>query len=94
MANLVSGSVATIEVLFFAQVRERLDCAALTVPVPEEGLDLDCLQQRLVAEHGEPWGEVLGHENIIRAVNQTVIDGNLPLNEGDEVAFYPPVTGG
>ncbi len=83
-----------IEVLFFAQVRERLDCPSLTLAMPDGGLDLDALQAHLIAEHGEPWGEVLGQENIIRAINQTVADGNQPLSDGDEVAFYPPVTGG
>jgi molybdopterin converting factor small subunit len=31
---------------------------------------------------------------MIRAINQTVVDGNSPLQDGDEVAFFPPVTGG
>ncbi len=83
-----------IEVLFFAQVRERLDCASLTVALPESGLDLDALQAQLIAEHGADWGDVLGQDNIIRAVNQTVAQGNPALRDGDEVAFYPPVTGG
>ncbi|NND66374.1 MAG: molybdopterin synthase sulfur carrier subunit [Halioglobus sp.] len=83
-----------IEVLFFAQVRERLDCASLSLAFPATGLDLDGLQARLIAEHGPGWAEVLGQDNIIRAVNQVVAERNTPLNDGDEVAFYPPVTGG
>ena len=83
-----------IEVLFFAQVRERLDCASLTLVYPEGGLDLDTLQAQLIDERGPAWAEVLGQDNIIRAVNQTVAEGNQALTDGDEVAFYPPVTGG
>jgi sulfur-carrier protein len=31
---------------------------------------------------------------MIRAVNQVVVDGNRALQDGDEIAFFPPVTGG
>ena len=80
-----------IEVLFFGRVREELDCAGLSVA---DSPDLDTLQAQLVDEHGEQWAAVLGQENIIRAVNQSVVAGNVTLEGGDEVAFFPPVTGG
>ena len=81
-----------LKVLFFGQVRERLDCASLTWQ--GAGLDLDALQEQLSVEKGGLWREVLGQKNIIRAVNQVVISDNCALEEGDEVAFFPPVTGG
>lgn len=83
-----------IRVVFFAQVRERLDCAALEVSLPAQGLDLDGLQAQLCADHPPVWREVLSQTNIIRAVNHAVVSDNCPLQSGDEVAFYPPVTGG
>lgn len=80
-----------IEVLFFGRVREELACERLSVGfVP----DLDALQAQLVAQGGERWSQVLGQANIIRAVNQAVVADNRVLQEGDEVAFFPPVTGG
>jgi molybdopterin synthase sulfur carrier subunit len=83
-----------LRVLFFASVREQLDCAALDVQWREEVAELDSLQAQLLAEHGDHWREVLTRENTLRAVNQTVVAGNCVLHDGDEIAFYPPVTGG
>jgi molybdopterin synthase sulfur carrier subunit len=80
------------KVLFFGQVRERLDCASLEWQ--GAGLDLDALQEQLSVAKGGLWREVLGQKNMIRAVNQVVISDNCALEEGDEVAFFPPVTGG
>ena len=81
-----------LKVLFFARVREELDCAALDVEWCEQ--DLDILQENLCQSRGERWREVLGQDNMIRAVNQVVVDGNRALCDGNEIAFFPPVTGG
>ncbi len=83
-----------IKVLFFARIREELDCPGLDLPWDASVADLDSLQSELLELHGQRWGEVLGQDNILRAVNQTVITGNVTLRDGDEVAFFPPVTGG
>jgi molybdopterin synthase sulfur carrier subunit len=83
-----------LKVLFFARVKEQLDCAALQLEWRDTVADLDALQEQLCVEHGALWREVLGQENMIRAVNQAVVDGNCALGDGDEVAFFPPVTGG
>jgi len=83
-----------VKVLFFARVREELGCASVQWPWPAAGIDLDSLQAQLCAEHGRRWRDILYQDNIIRAVNQEVAAGNRPLRDGDEVAFFPPVTGG
>ena len=61
---------------------------------PQQGLDLSGLHQMLCDQHGAQWRTVLEQENMIRAVNQAVVTGNCALRDGDEVAFFPPVTGG
>jgi molybdopterin synthase sulfur carrier subunit len=83
-----------IRVLFFARVREQLDCATLEMPWSEAVCDLDGLQEQLCVQCGDAWRGVLTQENMIRAVNQVVVPGNSTLRDGDEVAFFPPVTGG
>ena len=83
-----------LNVLFFARVKEQLDCSGLQLEWQETLSDLDALQEQLCAQRGDLWREVLGQDNMIRAVNQVVVDGNARLRDGDEVAFFPPVTGG
>ena len=83
-----------LRVLFFARIREQLDCASLEVEWEEGVASLDALQAQLVARRGQLWADVLGQDNIIRAVNQDVVSANCALADGDEVAFFPPVTGG
>ncbi|MEZ5573272.1 MAG: MoaD/ThiS family protein [Halioglobus sp.] len=83
-----------LRVLFFARVREQLGCAELALPCSPDTGDLDSLQEFLCAERGATWRKVLTQSNMIRAVNQAVVAGNCVLHDGDEVAFYPPVTGG
>ncbi len=83
-----------LRVLFFARVREALDCASLELDYTPQLARLDALQEQLCRQGGEQWRAVLQEDNIIRAVNQVVAEGDQPLADGDEVAFYPPVTGG
>ncbi|CAH0990183.1 Molybdopterin synthase sulfur carrier subunit [Sinobacterium norvegicum] len=82
-----------VTVLFFAKVREDLDCRQLQWPLAES-CSVAQLKQQLVDQHGGRWSAVLGADNIICAVNQQVVDHHHPVLQGDEVAFYPPVTGG
>lgn len=83
-----------VRVLFFARVRESLDCASLELDWSPALADLDSLQEQLCQRGGPQWREVLEEDNMIRAVNQVVAQGDQVVNDGDEVAFYPPVTGG
>jgi len=83
-----------LKVLFFASVKERLGCAELALDWQQGVADLEGLQRRLCEEGGPAWAEVLSQSNMIRAVNQVVVAGNAALRDGDEVAFFPPVTGG
>ena len=83
-----------LKVLFFARIREELNCPGVEVPWEDTVADLDNLQARLCQDGGPRWQEVLNRANMIRAVNQSVVAGNTALNDGDEVAFFPPVTGG
>ena len=83
-----------LRVLFFARIRESLNCDSLEIPFGDQVATLNTLQERLCSEHGALWREVLGEFNLVRAVNHTVVDGDCRLQDGDEVAFFPPVTGG
>lgn len=81
-----------IKVLFFAQLREQLDCSEMAFTW-REGLNLADLLEDLGRQHPE-WQAFLSGPKLLMAVNQTMVNGDTHLSDGDEVAFFPPVTGG
>ncbi|MEH6583623.1 MAG: molybdopterin converting factor subunit 1 [Halioglobus sp.] len=83
-----------LNVVFFARVKEQLGCASLQLPWDDALSSFAGLRFQLTELKGPKWEEVLSEENIILAVNHTVVDESAVLNDGDEVAFFPPVTGG
>jgi molybdopterin synthase sulfur carrier subunit len=83
-----------IKVLFFASIRERLGLSELSLALPAEAQNLSAFSQYLIAQHEPWWGEVLLADNVLTAVNQAVVSCDVMLSEGDELAFFPPVTGG
>ncbi|AXU95868.1 MAG TPA: molybdopterin synthase sulfur carrier subunit [Erwinia persicina] len=80
-----------INVLFFAQVRELVGTDHLTIPANYP--DVEALRNHL-AQQGERWALALESGKLLAAVNQTLVSLQHPLQAGDEVAFFPPVTGG
>ena len=81
-----------IKVLFFAQVRELLGTDSLTLD-PQGLTTVEAVRQQLIAR-GHRWALALGGGKLLAAVNQTLATVDDPLAAGDEVAFFPPVTGG
>ena len=47
-----------------------------------------------LCERGDKWALALESGKLLVAVNQTLVPLETALNDGDEVAFFPPVTGG
>jgi len=81
-----------IHILYFASFREQLGRAEETVPA-----NYATISELLVelAERGEHWKSVLlDNPNVQIAVNQDIASRETPLKPGDEIAFFPPVTGG
>ncbi|HJQ63632.1 MAG TPA: molybdopterin converting factor subunit 1 [Burkholderiales bacterium] len=83
-----------IKVLYFARLREALGTGSEEIALPQSVSTLDGLQRLLLARGGA-WSEELAATRRVRAaVNQTMADGDTAIADGDEVAFFPPVTGG
>ena len=82
-----------LTVRFFARLRETLGCEQLQLPLGEQALTVTDIRRQL-SERGEAWAQALAEDNLITAVNQTVVTDNPTLVDGDELAFFPPVTGG
>jgi molybdopterin synthase sulfur carrier subunit len=83
-----------LTLLYFASLRERLGRAREEVAVAPAGSSVAHLLGELRAR-GTPWDEALASGKSWRvAVNQRMADESTALRNGDEVAFFPPVTGG
>jgi molybdopterin synthase sulfur carrier subunit len=82
-----------ITVHFFASLREALNTNAMEL-APDGVASVEDVISKLVTANGERWAQVLRHEKVMVAVNQQVADLAAVVNNGDEVAFFPPVTGG
>jgi len=80
-----------LKVLFFAQVRELVGCDTLNVKTLFPSVE--ALRQHL-ASQDDRWALALEEGKLLAAVNQTLVSFDHPLASGDEVAFFPPVTGG
>jgi len=76
----------TVHVRYFASLRERLGRSDDRI-ILEDALTVTELWSRL-------WPDTPLPPNTLIAVNQEYADPGAALRDGDEVAFFPPVTGG
>jgi len=81
-----------IKVLFFARLREQLSTDSIEISANSVKTTEQIRQQ--LAEKDELWAKVMAADSLLVAVNQQITDWSHSVNEGDEVAFFPPVTGG
>ena len=82
-----------INVLYFASLKDALGVAAEEID-PDKGItDVGSLRDWL-CQRGERWQSALSNQRLMTAVNQSIARPETPVADGDEVAFFPPVTGG
>ena len=78
-----------MKILYFASLKENLKTS-------EEDLDfkspvkISTIKKELIQKYGEHHFP----KNILCSVNQEIASEDTLVNEADEVAFFPPVTGG
>ncbi len=83
-----------MKLLFFARLREDLGCAEETIVLPAGVDTVAGLRAHLMAR-GSVWRQALAPGRALGvAVNQDMAQPGTPVKPGDEVAFFPPVTGG
>ncbi|MGE6992530.1 MoaD/ThiS family protein [Pseudomonas sp. NPDC047961] len=81
-----------IQIQYFARYREALGLDSEQLEWDASWQQVDDLRLRLL-ERGAEW-TVLGEQNLMCARNQELCSLDEPLADGDEVAFFPTVTGG
>jgi molybdopterin synthase sulfur carrier subunit len=83
-----------VTVLYFARLREALGKGSEQVALPASVRDLEGLRAMLIARGGAWELELAPGKPVRAAVNQAMAVGDTQIADGDEVAFFPPVTGG
>jgi molybdopterin synthase sulfur carrier subunit len=83
-----------VKVLFFAGLREQLGTATEEIELPQDVTTVAGLRSFL-SRRNDTWKGALAEAKPIRtAVNQDMAQPGARIKAGDEVAFFPPVTGG
>lgn len=76
----------TVSVKFFASLREQVGKGDDSLPY-QDGMTALAVWQLTTERMPMP-------ENTLCAINMEYVDQQQVLADGDEVAFFPPVTGG
>lgn len=83
-----------LKVCYFAKVREGVGIDEELLVMSEVINDTDRLLDYM-RSRGKPWNQVFSQGNkILLAVNHELSNTCRGLEDGDEVGFFPPVTGG
>jgi len=83
-----------MEIIYFARIREDIGFSSEYLSLPENISNVSALLDYL-EKRGQNYKAAFGNRAIIRAaVNQVCVTGDYPLQDGDKVAFFPPMTGG
>jgi sulfur-carrier protein len=99
------GNPVMITLRYFAQLRETLHCSEETLQWQDDINTVAALKKQLSQRTSDKPNHPHNHSynvqwqkafngNILCAVNQEIAQDNHPIQDNDEVAFFPPVTGG
>ena len=80
----------SLNILYFANLREAIGKSAERMDLPAGIATVGDLRAVL----GQTHEVLLTAKNLRAAVNQKMVGMDAPVADGDEVAFFPPVTGG
>ena len=87
-----------IRIKLFATLREALgesefDLSLAPLAPSENPTDVAAVKA-LLSQRGIDWHEALNQPNVVHALNHKVVFTDALITEGDELAFFPPMTGG
>ena len=83
-----------MKICYFAWIREKVGIKEEELAPPAEVNDVTGLIEWLRGR-SPAHAEALADPQMVRiAINQSYVAGNAPVGPDDEIAFFPPVTGG
>ncbi len=81
-----------INIVFFAALREQLGCDSTNLTI-NGTTTISQVKKQLLAQH-PLWSTFFENKALLTAVNHEMVTEEHNVQDGDEVAFFPPVTGG
>ena len=88
----------SITIKLFSALREALGESEFQLDlsaVSEASAQIDVAAiKRQLSQRGVEWKEALNQPNLVHALNHKVVFTDAVVSEGDELAFFPPMTGG
>ncbi len=85
--------MSAVKILYFASLREALGCEQESLTLPDGVATVGALRELLCARGGD-WSALAAGRAVRAAVNQDLARPETRIAAGDEIAFFPPVTGG
>jgi molybdopterin synthase sulfur carrier subunit len=82
-----------IQLRYFASLRESLGTGDEQIELPHGVHDLPGLT-RFLQERNATWASALADSRLYVAINQEIVESDAAIRDGDEIAWFPPVTGG
>jgi len=77
-----------VHIQFFAQLKERAGCGSASVQTEAGTVEV------LYRELSETYGLAMNWEHVKAARNDNFCSGHTEINDGDRIAFMPPMSGG
>jgi molybdopterin synthase sulfur carrier subunit len=88
----------SITIKLFSALREALGESEFELDltgVSEASTQVDVASiKKQLSQRGAEWKEALNQPNLVHALNHKVVFTDAVVSEGDELAFFPPMTGG
>ena len=83
-----------IKVLYFARLKEAVNYSTEDIDLSSDIKTVIALKNYL-SKRGEIWANLFNGKQVVRAaINHVLVDDLAAIHAGDEIAFFPPVTGG
>ena len=83
-----------IKILYFARIKEAVNYSTEELDLPADISTITALKNYL-SLRGDTWANLFNGKQVVRAaINHALVDDLALIQAGDEVAFFPPVTGG
>ena len=84
-----------LKILFFASLREQFEFSQKEIILTKEVRTAEEFLLNMSIKSGGEWVNLFENKNMYKlAINQELSSWKDPIHEGDELAIFPPITGG